>query len=279
MTRSTLTVDRELLERCRAVLRRHPAALLSDIDGTLSDIAPTPAEAMVAPEIRDSLERLAGSLALTGVISGRSTTTARQMVGAPDLLYIGNHGMERWQRQVWSEHPEAVRYAPAIAAALAEIASGLPNTPLADVVLLETKGLTGAIHYRLAPDVNAARAELLPLVSAAAGARELRVVEGRAVLELRPPVQLSKGTAVTELIEEFGLHGVIFIGDDVTDVDAFLALKQARQFGLVETLAIGVLSPETPALVLETMDVAAPGVTGVADLLAALADDYPALDA
>ncbi|MBA3413986.1 MAG: hypothetical protein H0U10_02020, partial [Chloroflexia bacterium] len=88
-------IDPALLDRCRAVLRRAPAGLLSDIDGTLSDIAPTPADAFVAEGIKESLRRLAARLALVAVVSGRAAEAGRTMVGVDELLYVGNHGMER----------------------------------------------------------------------------------------------------------------------------------------------------------------------------------------
>jgi trehalose 6-phosphate phosphatase len=90
---------------------------------------------------------------------------------------------------------------------------------------------------------------------------------------LRPPVRIDKGTAVADLVAEHGLRGAIFLGDDITDVDAFQALAAARVAGSVETLTIGVVGPETPAAVRAAVDATVQGVDGAADLLATLASD------
>lgn len=271
-THPTPTPFPDLLASCRAVLGSVPSALLTDIDGTLSDIAPTPDAAFVAPEIRDSLRRLRDRIALVGAVSGRATESGARMVGIEELLYIGNHGMERLENGVWSPHPLAAGATTHVGAALAEIASATEGRT-GTWLLTEHKGLTGTVHYRLAPDHAAARAMLLPVVTAAAGRHGLKVTEGRAILELRPPIQVNKGSAVADLIHERGLRGAIFLGDDVTDVDAFDALRAARDQQGIATLSIAVLGPETPARVPAAADAAVEGVAGVAALLDALATD------
>ncbi|MFM9105739.1 MAG: trehalose-phosphatase [Chloroflexota bacterium] len=260
----------DLLSRCRDVLAREPAGLLCDIDGTLSEIAPTPDAAVVSPAMRASLRRLLGQLALVAAVSGRTTASASRMVGIPDLLYIGNHGMERLEGGVWSPHPLAAGAEERVAAALAEVEAALAGHA-GGWLLVEHKGLTGTVHYRLAPDHAAARALVQPAVAAAAARHGLKVTEGRAILELRPPVRVDKGTAVAGLIRERGLRGAIFLGDDVTDIDAFDALRAARERDGVATLSIAVLGPETPERVAAAADAAVDGVPGVAMLLSMLA--------
>ena len=265
--------DTGLLARCRAILRRSPAGLLTDIDGTISAIAPTPGDAFVPEGIKASLRGLAERLSLVAVVSGRAADAGRTMVGVDGLLYIGNHGMERLRGETRTAHPVAATSAPAVSKALAEIGETLAASPLAAVALVENKVLTGTVHYRLAPDQAAALELLGPLVSSIAEKHGLRVTTGRAILELRPPVRIDKGTAVADLVAEHGLRGAIFLGDDITDVDAFQALAAARVAGSVETLTIGVVGPETPAAVRAAVDATVQGVDGAADLLATLASD------
>ena len=266
-------LDPALVARCRAVLRHEPAGLLSDVDGTLSAIAPTPAEAFVAAGIAESLRRLSRRLALVAVVTGRAAEAGRAMVGVDDLLYIGNHGMERLQGDVRIANPAAAASSAAMSAALAEIGEAIAESPLAATALVEHKGLSGTVHYRLAPDHDAAVAFLAPAVAAAAERHGLRVTAGRAILELRPVAKIDKGTAVADLLTEHGLRGAIFLGDDLTDVDAFEALTAARAAGQTETLAIGVVGPETLPVVREAVDATVDGVEGVAALLAALAEE------
>ncbi len=269
---STQHLD-DVLARCREVLAHEPAALLSDIDGTLSAIAPTPDEAFVDRAISESLRALVGRVALVAAVSGRAVASCSSMIGVPELLYVGNHGLERLRGGVWSAHPAALDAEDRVNAALSDVATAITGDPLAEFVLVEPKRLTGTIHYRLAPDPDAARARLHPLVAEACQRHGLRLTEGRAILELRPQVAIDKGAAVAELVEEFGLRGVLFIGDDLTDVDAFRAVKRLRSEQGVAGLAIGVLGPETPALVRSEMDIGVDGVPAVALLLATLAAD------
>jgi trehalose 6-phosphate phosphatase len=269
---ATPHVDPEILGRCLEVLNHTPAGLVTDVDGTISPIAPTPAEASVDPLACASLERLNGGLALLGIVTGRAAANAEAMVALPGLVYVGNHGMERRHNGVAWTHPGAAAGGAAIGAALREFAAEAHRLGHADGVIVEDKGVSGSIHYRLAPDHDAAHAALLPLAVAAAERHGLTVTSGRNILELRPSIVVNKGTAIVELVAAHRLRGIIFLGDDLTDVDGFKALRVLRQAGEVATLLVAVLSAETHADVLAHTDVTVDGVTGCAALLAAIAD-------
>jgi trehalose 6-phosphate phosphatase len=81
---------------------------------------------------------------------------------------------------------------------------------------------------------------------------------------------------VADLVKEHGIKGIVFLGDDVTDVDAFIAVRLARENDGVQGLRIGVLSAETPQSVLNESDVTVAGVATCAELLAAVADGLQA---
>jgi trehalose 6-phosphate phosphatase len=273
MTRhATGEVDPAIVERSAAALRLAPAGLITDIDGTISSIAPTPAEAVVADAARTALARLAARLAVVAVVSGRAADDCMAMVGLPELLYFGNHGMERREAGATSAHPAAVAAERAVATALAEIETALAGTQLAATTIVENKRLTGSIHYRLAADQDAARAALTPIVVAAAARHGLAVTTGRAILELRPDVAINKGTAIVDLVRERGLRGAVFLGDDLTDVDGFRALRALRERNELTSVSVGVVGPETPAAVRDAVDAMVNGVAGCAALLTALAD-------
>lgn len=256
-----------LLEQVRAVLARSPSALLTDLDGTISPIAPTADLASVPDAARRVLATLAQRLALVGVVSGRSVADARQLLGLDELLYIGNHGAERW------EAGRAV-LAPAAAALTQQLGRVLEAArrllPL-EGLLFENKGATGAIHYRLAADPVAARQAILETLARLPEASNLTISEGRLVVNLLPPSAPTKGDAVAELVRERGLRGVVYLGDDRTDLDAFRALRQLRSAGQCATLSIGVLSQEAPAEMTTLADAMLPDVDAVVQLLGALA--------
>src|SRR5215208_174945 len=256
---------------CMEVLRQTPSAMVTDIDGTISAIAPTPAEAMVDPGAKAALALLAERLAVIAVVSGRAPQDGVAMVGLPELTYVGNHGLERIARGTPWTHPLAAAAQSAIAAALTEIESAARAAADVPWLLVENKGVTGTIHYRLAPDQIAAAALLEPLARAAATRHGLRLTLGRMIFEVRPALAVNKGTAIRELVQDLGLRGIVFFGDDVTDVDAFRALRELREAGEAATLRVGVLGPETSPAVLAEIDVSVNGVAACAATLLALA--------
>ena len=251
------------------VLATQPSALCSDIDGTLSPIVQVPEAAFVPEPIKQALAALAERLALVVAITGRGVEDARRMVGLDQFAYVGNHGLERWRNGRVDVHPRAERYVPLIAATLRQLSSDV------DVpgVIFEDKGASASIHYRLAADPAATRALLLGAIAGGAHASELRVVEGRMVLNLLPNLRLDKGRAIEALVDEHRLNGVVFLGDDVTDLDGFRALAALRDSRGLATLSVAVASPEAPAELTAAADVAVEGVAGVASLLEALAAD------
>jgi trehalose 6-phosphate phosphatase len=152
---------------------------------------------------------------------------------------------------------------PRLAAVLKDIAS-LVHRP---GITLENKGVTASLHYRLADDPDQARRELLEVVAKCAYTSGLRLEEGRMVLNLMPPLTVTKGSAVTWLAKQHRLTSLVYLGDDVTDAHAFRALKALRETSDVTTLSIGVVGPETPQNVRQLADVHVPSVEAVADLL------------
>src|ERR671917_842505 len=256
---------------CMEVLRQTPSAVVTDIDGTVSAIAPTPAEAMVDPGAKAALALLAERLPAVAVVSGRAPQDGAEMVGLPELTYVGNHGLERIARGMPWTHPVAAAAQPAIAAALEEIESAARAAADVPWLLVENKGVTGTIHYRLAPDQMSAAALLEPVARAAAARHGLRLTLGRMIFEVRPALAVNKGTAIRELAQDLGLRGIVFFGDDVTDVDAFRTLRELREVGEAATLRVGVLGPDTSPVVLAEIDMSVDGVPACAATLLALA--------
>jgi trehalose-phosphatase len=221
------------------------AALLFDVDGTLAPIVPDPAAARVPDATRRELARLAGRYALVGCVTGRPAAVAREIVGVDGLEYVGEHGLEL--------EPAAAEWAPRIHAFAERV-----DWPV------ESKPLAVAFHYRTAPDPEAAR-ERLEGVAVAALEEGFRTRWGRMVLEVLPPVDASKGTAVARLLEARSLRRALFAGDDVTDLDAFAALD-----GLEVAVRVAVGSSEAPVLLAEQADLLLTSPESLVELLAQL---------
>jgi trehalose 6-phosphate phosphatase len=263
------TVELEqLLEPLRG--RPQATAVVCDIDGTLAPIVARPEDAAVPARGREVLRRLAKRFALVACLSGRRAAVAREIVGIQELVYIGNHGLEVLEPGAAAAHPDPrLERAPERVRAFAEAA--LTDELRALGVRLEDKDAIWALHYRGAPDEDAAHAAL---EGVAREARSAGLVPhwGRLVLEIRPPVAADKGTAITALVERAGLSQALFGGDDTTDLDAFRALRALRESGRLETaLCVGIRSPEGPAAIVAEADVIAEGTEGFVELLERLA--------
>jgi trehalose 6-phosphate phosphatase len=200
----------------------------------LVDIAPRPDDVSVDSELADILHRLAVRPDTdVAIVSGRSLEDLRARFRIDALFYAGNHGLEIEGPHVQRVHPGASSAVPRIAACAATLrAAQLPAG-----VILEDKALTLSLHYRLAAD-PAVEERLVALLSEIIGDEPgLRVTGGKKILEVRPDVEWDKGRATQFLLRtvEAGagaLIPVLFIGDDLTDEDAFRALPQ-RGSGII----------------------------------------------
>jgi trehalose-phosphatase len=173
---------------------------------------------------REVLDRL-GQRWLTAIISGRSLADARDLVGLEHLLYAGNHGLEiEGPPGSGIRRNMAEEFAPEVAAAAGEL-----ETALADVEgsLVENKRYSLSVHYRLVAPEQAAAVETA-VDEAVARHPKLDKRLGKKVFELRPGIAWDKGRAVRWLLENIddGQAGwlPVYVGDDVTDEDAFTAL-------------------------------------------------------
>lgn len=264
------------VERCVEVLRLHPSGLFSDFDGTLSQAAPTPDGAVIADGARSAFERISSHVDVSGIITGRAIDDVMSKVGLDDLVYVGNHGLEWNVRGTRHDHEAGTAAVAALTIAMADLERELARQVDTSGVIWEDKRLSTSIHYRNAPDPMAVEQALLPLVERETAAQGLRFTRGRMVVELRPKAIVSKGTALETLVREHNLRGVVFLGDDVTDVDGFRAMAAMSQHGELETVAIGVRSPEVHPDVLEHSDIV---MDNVAETVRFLTEVAAGLDA
>ena len=246
------------------------SALLLDLDGTLAPIVARPQDARIIDGAREHVIRICERLSLVAFVSGRGLGDLERIVNIDGCAYAGNHGFE--------VHP--------LGAAPKTAEAALPWLPVIDdlaarwtpAVLgpagltLETKGATFSVHWRTAPDHDRAQRVLHDRLAPEAEKAGLVVTWGRLVMEVRPPVEINKGTAVRELVGSGGILHAAYVGDDRTDVDAWHALRDLRAAGVLETaIAIGVASAETPDIAREA-DVVIDSPGAVRDLLGVLAE-------
>jgi trehalose 6-phosphate phosphatase len=257
-----------------APLRAKPsrAAILFDIDGTLSPIVENAADAHVPEGTRQLLIRVARRYGVVACVSGRRASDARAMVSIGSIAYLGSHGSELlrpgWTEPVLDDNVEDW---------VGRIREFGHEADTADLrrrrVRLEDKGPIIAFHWRGAPDEEAARAAIDAIASRAEAAG-LRTHWGRKVLEVRPPVRIDKGAGIEMFLSDSDVECAMYAGDDATDLDAFTALSHLVGNGRLQTaVRVGVRSDEGPSAITSEADIVVDGTGGVQELLATLVSD------
>ena len=210
-------------------------AVFLDYDGTLTPIVEHPDMAVLAAEARSVLENLA-AVTTVAIVSGRDVADVIDKVGVSGLYYAGSHGFDiRTPSGEPVGDEEMARFdmfLPALDQAEAELRQELAAIPGANV---ERKRFAIAVHYRQVPDeYHASVAATVDRI--APGHPTLRVAGGKMIWEFRPDIEWDKGKALEWLLTEMDLDypSVIplYIGDDVTDEDAYRVLGD-RGVGIV----------------------------------------------
>ena len=265
---------------------RKPLLVVSDFDGTLSEISADPLGARIVPLARRAIRRLARiaeqhpDRLRVVVLSGRTSHDVAERVRVGGVRYLGNHGLEagalarraRAEALAVSVDPALQQYVDPAASLARAVAAYLDNP---DWLFVELKGPSVAFHFRQAADPDAAREAVLKAIEAAereARGTGLVQFEGRRIVELRPAGAGGKGAAMERLIERERAGAVLVMGDDVSDAEAFRVVSRARQRGELDGLALAVHgASETPQTVVESADAVLKSPQDAARILAALA--------
>ncbi len=227
------TAARPVLER----LARGPLLIGLDFDGTLAPIADRPEDARLDAAMRERLRRLV-DLVPTAVVSGRDLDDLSARVAVPGLVFVGSHGLEIARPDGSVDRAEGLEQSDAelerLVDSLRVAARDLPG------ILVEPKRHSVAVHWRLAaPDEELAAGRIV--AQAAFAFPELAVGRGKMVAEFRPAVDRHKGGAMNLLRAAAAAGGaapaILYIGDDVTDEDAFGILDRHRDVGVLVATA------------------------------------------
>ncbi|MDI6716606.1 MAG: trehalose-phosphatase [Actinomycetota bacterium] len=251
-------------------LRNDPTevGIFSDLDGTLCRIYEVPADAVITPEVKQILKSLTEKYALTCIVTGRDSDDARQIVGLDKIIYVGNHGLEWIENGKQHYALQAIDYL----SIMEELGKRLLEVNNKDELTVEVKKLGVALHYRQAKNKQKMKDLLKEMLKGIVSKYPLKILEGRCVIELRPDLEINKGEAVKNIALRKGLKKVIYLGDDVTDVDVFKSLRKLRKEKHLETMSIGVASNEAHPLVIHESDFTVGDVRDVAYLLGTLAN-------
>ena len=202
--------------------------LLLDFDGTLCEFQADPDQVYLSQSRRAALQRLTRH-ATIGVVSGRRLEDVRRRCGIEGVIVAGLHGLEIegiGERYVHPGLPDATRAVEKASVGLRESTRGVPG------VFVEDKGASVAVHFRQADADGQRRAmeAFTRVAGPSVDAGQLRVMRGSCVLELLPNIHWNKGSAVRWIADNVRQHSgeifVVYIGDDVTDQDAFAAIER-----------------------------------------------------
>ncbi|WP_037069116.1 trehalose-phosphatase [Pseudonocardia acaciae] len=208
----------------RALGGRRPAVFL-DYDGVLTPIVDRPEDARMTPDMRRIVHELAGRCPVC-VVSGRDRAVVQDLMGMHDLTVAGSHGFDIWHPERGTlRHEAATGFESLVADVGEELDDGVGWL---DGVQVERKRASVAVHYRLADADAAERVAALVRRLLTERSNELKLTPGKMVYELQPNLDWDKGRAVLYLLDTLGLTTPdtvpLYLGDDVTDEDAFRAL-------------------------------------------------------
>ncbi len=200
-------------------------AVFLDYDGTLTPIVATPDQAKISEDMKGILHELASSCT-TVIVSGRGREDVANLVGLDNLYYAGSHGFDiAGPSGTKLRHEIGIEYRPTLEDVVRKLRAQLVDI---DGALVEDKRFSVAVHYRLVPSAGVGRIERA-VDETLAEHPELRKAYGKKVFELRPDLEWDKGKAVVWLLGALGLDESdvvpLYIGDDVTDEDAFATLR------------------------------------------------------
>jgi trehalose 6-phosphate phosphatase len=239
------------------------AALVLDFDGVLAPIVDNPEASAMPSGSAASLARLAAVLGTVAVVSGRPAGFLAEQVRVARVRLLGSYGMEQVTDGRLVLAPEAQAWLPAVAKARRVLAAELHGQP---GIRIETKPASVAAHWRQAPDRASAADLVSQAADRAAAETGLRLEPGKLVCELRPPLDIDKGSAVAALVTAARPGAVAYAGDDIGDLPALRTVREAGGYALVVDHGA-----ETDQRLLAVADEVFLGTPAFADWLAALA--------
>lgn len=220
-------------ERFATMLAGRRPAVFLDYDGVLTPIVDRPEDAVMSDDMREAVQALAQRCSVC-VVSGRDRPVVQELMGVDNLVVAGSHGFDIWSPQEGTiQHGAATGFEDLMSEVRGRLRAEIESIR---GVVVEPKLASVAVHYRLAERDDHARVTAVVdgLLDEFSG--RLKVTPGKMVYELQPKIDWHKGKAVLHLLETLDLDVddvvPVYLGDDITDEDAFRALA-GRGVGII----------------------------------------------
>ena len=213
-------------------LAANPAAsaLIMDFDGVLAPIVEDPAASGMPADVASVLARLVPHLLLVAVVSGRPLAFLQERVPVAGIRLLGSYGIERMRDGEPHVAASARDWSPRVRDAGRQLKAHFAGW---HGIRVEEKAVSVAVHWRQAPDQDAAADEVRNVTASIADSTGLRLEPGKMVEELRPEIDVDKGSAIASLLRETRPTVAVYGGDDLGDLSAMEAVRAAGGYAIV----------------------------------------------
>ena len=242
--------------------------LFMDFDGTLSRINSIPSQAVISTATPQHINQLTKLIQVVSLISGRSVWDLRDRAPLENVIYIGNHGVEVFDSGTLHVAPDSDKYV----ASVTDLFRRLENSLKIPGIYWSYKTYSASIHYRATDRPEDVRERLQNLLADRPIPNDLQVFWGKQVLEIRAMTNINKGDAIANIISDKDLQSALFIGDDMTDLDAMNMINKLNKTCSFKGFNVVVTDVETPKSLIEASHYSLEGVSGVEQFIKLLAE-------
>ena len=246
----------------KALLGSNKPALITDFDGTLSELQKDPTKAVIDPGCLSLLRKLLPHLPYLAILSGRDATQLANLVGLEEVAYFGNHGAE----SIIGGSKCFQEYSDADLSNMKELFNNLQRTVNQPGIFWEFKSISASVHFRMS-NIHRTKHELQEALRIFTIPKSIEIFWGREIMEIRLRSSPNKGTAVESIVSSEQLMSAIYIGDDTTDLDAIKTFYQMRKNVGLKGFSVTVKSENMNSDLLRYADLFVTGIEGVETLL------------
>lgn len=246
----------------KALLGSNKPALITDFDGTLSELQNDPTEASIDLNCLALLRNLSLHLPYLAILSGRDATQLANLVDLEEVAYFGNHGAE----SIIEGNQYFQEYSEPDLSDMRELFSNLQRTVRQPGIFWEFKKISASVHFRMS-NIHRAKYELQEALRIFTIPKSIDIFWGREIMEIRLRSSPNKGTALESIVSSEQLMAAIYIGDDTTDLDAIKTFYQMKKNVGLKGFSVAVKSENMNNDLLRYADLFVSGIEGVETLL------------